>query len=279
MLEWLKTFVTVYQTLNFSVAARQLSITQPTVSFQIKSLEEQLNVTLFIRNGRKEMRTTKEADFLYPRMVQAIDSLNDSFTQVLEKKNRIESCTIASSHTATHYLLPEIIESLLESFPKVNFTFREMNSEAVMQGIANDEVQLGFLEKPISMENISKEIIYEDKLMIAGNPAAKYWILREKDSGMRFFNEIYLKEKDIHNAIIETNSETVTKKLLSTGYGRAIVSSLAQGEHQLAGLESYKTKRYLYLAKNKNKTTPYLEAIYTKVKEEMVLFRAHHASL
>ncbi len=59
------TFLVVYETRNFSVAARQLFISQPSVSVQINQLESRLGVTLFNRNGRRQIEPTQAAKRLY----------------------------------------------------------------------------------------------------------------------------------------------------------------------------------------------------------------------
>ncbi len=63
MFEWIKTFIAVYETKNFSAAAKQLYISQPTVSLQIKKLEQHFSIKLFYRNGKQSVIPTKEADF------------------------------------------------------------------------------------------------------------------------------------------------------------------------------------------------------------------------
>lgn len=87
MIEWIKTFITVYETRNFSTAAKQLYISQPTVSIQINKLEKYLNVQLFYRNGKKIIVPTKEAEFLYPKLICTMESLSHIFNQVNQKKN------------------------------------------------------------------------------------------------------------------------------------------------------------------------------------------------
>ena len=73
MFQIFKTFVSVYETHNFTRTADKLYLSQPTVSSQIKKLEEQLQVSLFIRNGKQEIIPTKEADFLYPRIIKIME--------------------------------------------------------------------------------------------------------------------------------------------------------------------------------------------------------------
>ena len=74
MFKWLETFKVVYETKNFSKASEILFISQPTVSAQIKQLENEFGTQLFIRSGRKEVLVTPQADILYER---AVDLMND----------------------------------------------------------------------------------------------------------------------------------------------------------------------------------------------------------
>ena len=60
MFQLIKTFIAVYESRNFTQAAEQLYLSQPTISLQVKKLEEQMNATLFIRNGKQEIRITNE---------------------------------------------------------------------------------------------------------------------------------------------------------------------------------------------------------------------------
>lgn len=269
MIEWIKTFVTVYQTLNFSVAAHQLMVSQPTVSLHIKNLEQEFKVKLFMRNGRQEMVPTKEADFLYPRLLQILDSLSDAENQVLSQKNQRQKCSIASSHSVSDYLLPLVVADLIEAFPLIDFSFAQLNSNEVMLALQNGTVNLGFLEKPIKMTNVKKEVVYSDKLLLVGEPTAPNWILREKNSGMRFFNEVYRTEQDIDSNVIESDSAAITKQLILSGLGRAVVSHLSKAE--FAGkvpMEEYKSERYIYLATNVNQTNPVLAEIYSWLREK-----------
>ncbi len=66
MFEWIKTFIAVYETKNFSAAAKQLYISQPTVSLQIKKLEQHFSIKLFYRNGKQSVYSlTKRSCIFY----------------------------------------------------------------------------------------------------------------------------------------------------------------------------------------------------------------------
>ena len=63
MFEWIKTFIAVYETKNFSAAAKQLYISQPTVSLQIKKLEQHFSIKLFYRNENNRLFLPKKLIF------------------------------------------------------------------------------------------------------------------------------------------------------------------------------------------------------------------------
>ena len=79
MIELLKTFIVVYETRNFSLAAKQLYKTQPTISLQIQRLEAELGFKLFERKGKQLILPTSQAEFLYPRVVESLRSLSTIF--------------------------------------------------------------------------------------------------------------------------------------------------------------------------------------------------------
>ncbi|WP_143787025.1 LysR family transcriptional regulator, partial [Oenococcus oeni] len=61
MFKLLESFIAVYETRNFSKAAEELFLSQPTISVHINQLEKQLDTSLFERNGRTEIRPTENA--------------------------------------------------------------------------------------------------------------------------------------------------------------------------------------------------------------------------
>lgn len=75
-----------------------------------------------------------------------------------------------------------------------------------MEQIQNNHAHIAIIEKPIETPNLKKEVIYEDELVLAGNADSKYWLMREKESGTRFFNEIFMNENNIQLPIINIDS-------------------------------------------------------------------------
>lgn len=67
MFQWLETFISVYENNNFTKAANELSISQPTISVHIEKLETEIGVVLFERSSNKKITPTLAAHFLYEK--------------------------------------------------------------------------------------------------------------------------------------------------------------------------------------------------------------------
>lgn len=267
MFEWLNTFKVVYETRNFSLAAKRLFISQPTVSLQIQKLEKNLNIKLFYRNGKQFINTTQEADYLYPKVVSILDSLNTSLSKVSNKENFKTSCIISCSNTTAIYLVPKIIPYLLTKFPLVNFSIQMKNSNHVIESIQSNESHIGFLERDVDAKNISKTIIYEDELVLAGAKNSNTWIMRENNSGLRFFNEIYLFEKQLNPSIINVDNNDILLELLKINVGKSIVSKLMVKElDEWETIERKYNRREFLLIKNNSNHNEELMAIYDYIE-------------
>lgn len=267
MFEWLNTFKIVYETRNFSLAAKRLFISQPTVSLQIQKLEKNLNVKLFYRNGKQFINTTQEADYLYPKIVSILDNLNTSLSKVSNKENFKTNCIISCSNTTAIYLVPKIVPKLLAEFPLVNFSIQMKNTNHVIESIQNNESHIGFLEHDIDAKDISKTIIYQDELVLAGPKDSEIWIMRENNSGLRFFNEIYLFDKNLTPSIVCVDNNDILLELLKNRVGKSIVSKLMVNELvEWEEIEKEYNRRDFLLIKNNNNHNEELLNIYNYIQ-------------
>ncbi|MBO0444706.1 LysR family transcriptional regulator [Vagococcus fluvialis] len=267
MFEWLNTFKIVYETRNFSLAAKRLFISQPTVSLQIQKLEKNLNVKLFYRNGKQFINTTQEADYLYPKVVSILDNLNTSLSKVSNKENFKTNCIISCSNTTAIHLVPKIMPKLLVEFPLVNFNIQMKNTNNVIESIQRNESHIGFLERDIDAKDISKTIIYQDELVLAGPKESEIWIMRENNSGLRFFNEIYLFEKNLTPSIVCVDNNDILLELLKNRVGKSIVSKLMVNELvEWEEIEKKYNTRDFLLIKNTNNHNDELLNIYNYIQ-------------
>lgn len=102
-LSQLYNFLVLSKTLHFTEAARELYITQPTLSSSIKSLETELDTPLLIREGRRNVRLTKQGKELCTKLETILESLDEALEETRKKSSAANSTlslgTIPPSNT------------------------------------------------------------------------------------------------------------------------------------------------------------------------------------
>ena len=231
MFQIFKTFVSVYETHNFTRTADKLYLSQPTVSSQIKKLEEQLQVSLFIRNGKQEIIPTKEADFLYPRIIKIMEEWTDLTVHIHSEEIIREPCVLACTQSCGMYLLPTFVPKLIEKFPMIDFEFPIMGYQDIVHGVEQAKFDFGLIEWAERSEQLKRYIVARDELVLAGDPLSPYWLLNDSLNPLREINDQYLRDNNLLPIFIRTNSFEMIKNLLNQGVGRAIISKLALAKH------------------------------------------------
>lgn len=227
MFKLLKTFRVVYETKNFSKAAVHLFISQPAVSNQIKQLEEELDIQLFVRNGRQEVITTKQADILYHHLLNLSDDWEDVLQALRVQTLPRETCRIIASNSFAVYYLPELMVQLIQQFPQVSFVLEMDNSEQVLDRIEKHQAHFGFIEKPLITDSILREEIISDELVHAGDFSTALWLVREDNSGVFHYTERYFLEHNLNpQKMIIKNNEMIVR-CLEQGIGQSIISKKA----------------------------------------------------
>ena len=153
-LRQLRYFVTVAQELHFGRAAEQLQITQPALSKQIRVLETELEIQLFIRTKRTVKLTQAGEVFL----VQAQQLLQQTEKAIkLAKRTalgEVGRLTIGFTVTATYTVLPELIGRFRVRYPQVEVQMLELCTEAQVAALNKGEIDLGFLHPPIDSRGL-----------------------------------------------------------------------------------------------------------------------------
>lgn len=142
-LEYIKTFLTVARTKSFRVAARELGISQPSVSQHIKKLEDSLNSQLIIRERGGNQLTLKALTFL--PYAESIAYVVERSKSALEEKNL--NFSIGASSNIGIYLLPPYLKRYLTSFEDPPCVELKINSNPqVADKLAFGEVDLAVME-------------------------------------------------------------------------------------------------------------------------------------
>lgn len=250
-LKQLEAFVQVAEGGSFSKAAKELYLTQPTISAHIASLEKELNVRLFVRNT-KEVSLSEDGSLLYDyarQMVALEKKIENTFRTEQEREQ--QCINIAASTIPSQYLLPEILAKFSERYPKEQFNITETDSACVVEKIVNHAVDVGFAGTILEKKHCKYISFYQDELMVITPNNEKFmqlqrgdcvahWIaneplvMREEGSGTRKEAERLLKKSGIDmdtlNIVASIDNQESIKKSVQNGIGVSIISRLAAAE-------------------------------------------------
>jgi len=109
--------------LNLSQTAEALFTSQPGISKQIRALEDELGVDIFVRHGKRLVAITEPGLAILARANQVLNDLGN-LKQISAEFTREDtgSLTIATTHTQARYALPHVIKAFREKFPKVRLS-------------------------------------------------------------------------------------------------------------------------------------------------------------
>lgn len=221
----LTTFMAVYKTRNFSLAAKQLFISQPSVSVQINQLEKQLGVSLFDRSGHRQVQPTPAAVQLFSTAERLQRTWEQGYEQLKQAAGqpRIKA-VLGFSQTTSVELLPRVVKTLLAD-SRFQFEIQTMNSENILQAVVDRQVAYGIIEKPIVADYVQQTELPGDQLVLAGRVDEELWLLREPGSGVRHYTEAYLHEQGIvpkQTLVVDSNQSIIG--LLTKGIGKTLMS-------------------------------------------------------
>jgi DNA-binding transcriptional LysR family regulator len=164
-LRQLKYFVTVAEELNFRRAAARLFMEQPPLSRQIRQLEDELNVELFHRSTRGVTLTQAGQAFLDEARRTLVQA--ERAAQVAQQAGQAKKLKIGLSICAFNHVIPEIIQEYRQQSPDIIVTLTEMSTEAQIQALLNDAIDIGFVHAPISHPALLTIMLLSEPLVVA----------------------------------------------------------------------------------------------------------------
>lgn len=195
-------------------------LTQPAVTAQIKSLEENLGIALLDRIGRDISLTPAGATLL--QYVRKIESISNEAVAALAPFGGQEGMDlhIGASQTVAVYFLPQFLSRIQSGWPKVRLHITAGSTNEILQALSLHQIQLGLIEAPAFRPDMKIEAFGEDELALIV-PSDHRWarkpvlnaaelvqepiLLREVGSGMRRFVEEYLEGNGILRSQLRTS--------------------------------------------------------------------------
>lgn len=277
----LEAFVAVVENKSFSEAARQLNLTQPTISAHIQTLEQELNSRLLIRTTKK-LTITQRGLQLYDcasNMLNMRKNIIDEFTGQNKKIIDLAVSTIPSS-----YLLPEILGAFTKQISDIYFHSWQSDSLGAVSRVLDGSVDLALVGNTFDEPDCCFIPFRQDKLVIATPVNDHYlqlekksksgaleffdflkepFIMRETGSGTKKEIDRYLEEHHISDTalhiVARMNDLEAIRKSVAGGLGISILSACSAKDladtHQILmfPLNSEKAVRTFYIVYSKNR--------------------------
>jgi len=245
-LRHLVTLRTVVDKGSFSQAAEELEISQPAVSFQIRSLEERLGHRLLDRSGRR-VAVTEAGEIVYRYARRMIGLEAELEREMGEIGTRVAGRLVLGSSTGPgELLLPRLLGAFHAAHPDVRVSLMVSDTQTVCERVLDDELELGVVGAARSQRGLVFEPFVRDELVaivppghrLAGRDAvtleelvAEPMLLQQEGSGVRSVVEAAMREgglrdRDLHVAM-ELGLQQSVKAAVLDGFGITVISRLA----------------------------------------------------
>lgn len=158
-------FYEVATTQNLSKAAQNLYISQPAVTKSIKKLEENLNLSLFIRTARG-VHLTPEGKILYEHVKSAFSSLTRGEQEIQSMLSlQSGSIRIGVSTTLCKYILLPHLQEFIHKFPQMKVSIFCQSSNETLKLLEDNQIDFGLIGEPLTHKN-QKNLIFHSTHII-----------------------------------------------------------------------------------------------------------------
>lgn len=272
-LRQLQVFDAVARHLSFTRAARELHLTQPAVSMQIKQLEEQVGTPLLEQLGKRNYLT--EAGSELHRYVRAVAALLDEAGMVLDEMQGVQRGRLIISVASTaNYFAPRLLAAFSQRYPGVSYSLDVTNRETLLRQLADNTKELVIMGRPPEDMDLAAEPFMDNPLVVIAPPnhaltgrrvhlrelQDESFIVREQGSGTRIAMERFFAERGVAlSTSLEMSSNEAIKQAVEAGLGLGLVSvhtlelELETGRLAVLDVEQLPIMRHWYLVHRQGK--------------------------
>ena len=166
---------------HFATAAEKCFVTQPTLSMQIKKLEDELGVIIFDRSRQPVVPTDLGAKLIeQARMTLSATQRIKEIIQ--EEQQEVEgTLKIGIIPTLAPYLLPVFIGPYIRKYPAVKVEVEELVSEEIIRRLKRDILDVGLFVTPYHDEKIVERPVFYEEMLVYAHPDCE--LLKKKEVG------------------------------------------------------------------------------------------------
>ncbi|MFI3377797.1 LysR family transcriptional regulator [Mammaliicoccus sciuri] len=218
---------------GFTNAAEKLYKSQPSISRDIKTLEEKYQIKIF-ENTRKYIILTEEGRELYNYACQLAILDEQLQTKINQHKEDVKGkFVIGTSHTFGQSMLLDLTIYLQTKYPKLNIHIYVYNSADILSKLKDYSLDLGIIEKPVLDDKINSEVLTRDKLLLVKNKQTNQNLnqlrcyVRETGSGIRYYQDMLLQQLNLTSRKVVINDNQLILELVKQNMGFTILSNFS----------------------------------------------------
>ncbi|HXF97708.1 MAG TPA: LysR family transcriptional regulator [Gaiellaceae bacterium] len=228
----LRTFLAVARTGAVHAAARQLYVSQPSVSAALAALEREVGADLVERHGRG-IRLTQAGEAFAPYAAKILGLVSAGQRAALETvRPEASRVRIVAVSTAGEFVLPPLIQAHRALRPEVEVLLEVANRKTVLERLESWSADIGVGGRPQGADVVGRAFL-DNRLVVVGREVPRslddaVWLLREEGSGTRAATEAFLAERRIEpRDVLTLGSNGAIKQALLLGLGITLVSDWA----------------------------------------------------
>jgi DNA-binding transcriptional LysR family regulator len=235
-------FLTVARSGSVTAAAKELYVTQPSVSSALSGLQRELSVKLMERDGRT-LRPTAAGEAFLPYATDVLGLLNKGARAAQDAATSAHrTLRVGAVTTAGEFLVPTLLRAFRAAHPALEIVLAVGNREDIFSRLVNHEVDVAISGRvPDHLPLEGTAFAPNEFVLITwpGDPLAKLarvdlqevadrpWLLRETGSGTRIMCEEYLASHGVDAKILTLGSNGAIKGAAGLGLGVALQSRYA----------------------------------------------------
>jgi LysR family cys regulon transcriptional activator len=149
--------------LNVSATAERLFTSQPGISKQIRLLEEELGIDIFVRGGKQFVGVTPGGEQVLKLSGEILGKVNDIRKIAEEYHNReIGELSIATTHSQARYALPRAVQQFMQKYPCIRLTIHQGTPAQIAEQVSKGQVDLAIATEGTDLfENLTKLPCYQ----------------------------------------------------------------------------------------------------------------------
>lgn len=166
-----KVFVAIYEQKSVSGAADVLNITQPSVSYALKKMREELNDELFIRQNTC-MKPTRQAIEIYDIFSKAVGEINNvvDSRKYFDYRTAKHKFVLTMSDLGENYYLPKIFQEIIKIAPNIELEILPLEINKLQEWLDKGFVDAAICNRTYAVQNVNCDVLFKDKYVcLKGN--------------------------------------------------------------------------------------------------------------